>query len=66
MRELLVTLGFFALVQGIAGLGHEFGDWDWGLVRRYDVLDGYEVYVSAALVVLALALFAAAHSRKDD
>ncbi|GKQ36079.1 hypothetical protein [Streptomyces sp. A012304] len=66
MRELLGIVGFFALVQGVAGLVHEFTDWDWGLVQRYDFLDGYEVYVSVALIVLALALFAAADSRKHD
>ncbi|CAL9289545.1 hypothetical protein SUDANB180_05977 [Streptomyces sp. enrichment culture] len=46
------------------GLVHEFTDWRVGLVRRLGFLDGYEVYASVALVVLALALFAAADSRK--
>ncbi|WP_086765464.1 hypothetical protein [Streptomyces bobili] len=64
MKQLLELLGFFALVQGVAGLVHEFTDLDWGLVQRFGVLDGYEVYASVALLVLALALFAAAESRK--
>jgi hypothetical protein len=64
MKQLLELLGFLALVQGVAGLVHEFTDLDWGLVQRFGVLDGYEVYASVALLVLALALFAAAESRK--
>ncbi|MFD5264887.1 hypothetical protein NFX46_10690 [Streptomyces phaeoluteigriseus] len=64
MKQLLEVLGFIALVQGVAGLVHEFTDLDWGLVQRLGVLDGYEVYASVALLVLAFALFAAAESRK--
>lgn len=65
MKQLLEILGVIALVQGVAGLVHEFTDWDWGLVQRLDFLDGFEIYASVALVVLALALFAAAESRKS-
>ncbi|MFF8192623.1 hypothetical protein ACF05L_17540 [Streptomyces bobili] len=64
MKQLLELLGFFALVQGVAGLVHEFTDLHWGLVQQVGVLDGYEVYASVALLVLAFALFAAAESRK--
>ncbi|MEV8427841.1 hypothetical protein [Streptomyces chartreusis] len=65
MKQLLEVLGFIALVQGVAGLVHEFTDWKWGLVQRVGFLDGYEVYASVALLVLAFALFAAAESRKS-
>ncbi|MEU9734164.1 hypothetical protein [Streptomyces sp. NPDC048002] len=65
MRHLLELLGFLALVQGVAGLLHEFTGWDWGLVQRVGFLDGYGIYVSVALLVLAFALFAAAESRKS-
>ncbi|WP_435211846.1 hypothetical protein [Streptomyces sp. bgisy034] len=65
MKQLLEVLGFIALVQGIAGLVHEFTDWKWGLVQRIGFLDGYEIYASVALLVLAFALFAAAESRKS-
>ncbi|WP_432192274.1 hypothetical protein [Streptomyces sp. bgisy027] len=65
MKQLLEVLGFIALVQGIAGLVHEFTDWKWGLVQRVGFLDGYEIYASVALLVLAFALFAAAESRKS-
>ncbi|CCK26430.1 putative membrane protein [Streptomyces davaonensis JCM 4913] len=64
MKELLEVLGFLALVQGIAGLLHEFTDWDWGLVQKLGFLDGYEIFASVTLLVLAFALFAVAESRK--
>ena len=63
MKEFLGIVGFLALVQGVAGLVHEFTGWDWGFVQRVGFLDGYEIYASVALVVLGLALFAAAESR---
>jgi len=65
MKELLELIGFLALVQGVAGLVNEFTDWHWGLVQKLDFLDGYELYASITLVVLAIALFAAAESRKS-
>ncbi|WAZ25048.1 hypothetical protein STRCI_006511 [Streptomyces cinnabarinus] len=64
MKQLLEVLGFLALVQGVAGLLHEFTDWDWGLVQKLGFLDGYEIYASVTLLVLAFALFAVAESRK--
>lgn len=64
MKQLLEILGFLALVQGVAGLVHQFTDWDWGLVHRLGFLDGYEIYASVTLLVLAFALFAAAGSRR--
>ncbi|MCX5371852.1 hypothetical protein OG613_35035 [Streptomyces sp. NBC_00015] len=64
MKELLGLLGFLALVQGVLGLLQEFTRWHVGLVQRLGFLDGYEVYASVALIVLAFALFAAAESRK--
>ncbi|MFF8863239.1 MULTISPECIES: hypothetical protein [unclassified Streptomyces] len=63
MKQSLELLGFLALVQGVLGLVHEFTHWHVGLVQRLGFLDGYEVYASVALVVLAFALFAAAESR---
>ncbi|WP_030940591.1 hypothetical protein [Streptomyces sp. NRRL S-646] len=65
MKQLLELLGFIALVQGVLGLVHEFTDWHVGLVQRLGLLDGYGVYTSVALLVLAFALFAAAESRKS-
>lgn len=64
MKQTLEVLGFLALVQGVAGLVTEFTDWNWGLVHRWGFLDGYEIYASIALLVLAGALFAAAESQE--
>ncbi|MEW1684984.1 hypothetical protein [Streptomyces sp. NPDC093594] len=64
MRKLLEVLGFVAVLQGAAGLVTEFTDWNWGLVRRTGFFDGYEIYASVALLVLGIALFAVAESRR--
>ncbi|MET8131393.1 hypothetical protein ABZ153_40200 [Streptomyces sp. NPDC006290] len=68
MKRLLEVLGLVALVQGVLGLVQEITGrpHGWGLVRRLGFLDGYEIYASAALLVLAFALFAAAESRKSE
>ncbi|MEU9558993.1 hypothetical protein [Streptomyces fumanus] len=63
MKKVLELLGFVAVAQGAAGLLHEFTDWHVGFVQQLAFLDGREVYASAALVVLGLALFVAAESR---
>ncbi|WP_413759515.1 hypothetical protein [Streptomyces sp. MMBL 11-3] len=65
MKQVLEFLGVVALLQGGVGLVHELTGWlrGWGVVQGLDVLDGYEVYGSVALVVLSFALFAAADSR---
>ncbi|MDG5807631.1 hypothetical protein P9869_34250 [Streptomyces ossamyceticus] len=65
MKQFLEFLGFLALLQGTGGLVYELtGKLRWGVTQRWAVLDGYEIYVSIALIVLGLALFAAADSRK--
>ncbi|MFE9876021.1 hypothetical protein [Streptomyces sp. NPDC005784] len=68
MKRLLEVLGLVALVQDVLGLVQEITGrpHGWGLVRRLGFLDGYEIYASAALLVLAFALFAAAESRKSE
>ncbi|MFE7840444.1 hypothetical protein ACFU53_31645 [Streptomyces sp. NPDC057474] len=66
MKQLLEFLGFIALVQGSGGLVYELtGKLKWGVTQRWSTLDGYEIYVSIALIVLAFALFAAAESRRS-
>ncbi|MFG2454619.1 hypothetical protein ACGFSG_35210 [Streptomyces sp. NPDC048512] len=66
MKQLLEVLGFISLVQGVLGLVQEITGLlrGWGIVQRLGFLDGYEIYASAALVVLAFALFAAAESSR--
>ncbi|MDT9698216.1 hypothetical protein [Streptomyces sp. P17] len=65
MKELPELLGVLALIQGGAGLLNEFTDWDWGLVQRLGLLDGYEIYGGVTLLVLALALFAVARTQQS-
>ncbi|AXE89751.1 hypothetical protein [Streptomyces sp. Go-475] len=65
MKQAMEVLGFLALLQGVAGLVHEFTDWNWGVVQRLGFLDGFEVYASVALLALGVALFAAAGSRRS-
>ncbi|WP_185010495.1 hypothetical protein [Streptomyces sp. AK010] len=59
------TYGFTVATLVKRPVVHEFTDWNWGLVRRLGFLDGYEIYASVALLVLGVALFAAAGSRKS-
>ncbi|WP_326575053.1 hypothetical protein OG250_07040 [Streptomyces sp. NBC_00487] len=66
MKQFLEFLGFIALLQGSGGLVYELtGKLKWGVTQRWSALDGYEIYASIALIVLAIALFAAAESRKS-
>ncbi|MFJ9862956.1 hypothetical protein [Streptomyces sp. NPDC101165] len=66
MKQVLELFGFVALMQGALGLVHEFTHWHVGLVQRIGFLDGYEVFASVALVLLAFALFAVAERRESD
>ncbi|MFG2126204.1 hypothetical protein ACGFNV_00125 [Streptomyces sp. NPDC048751] len=66
MKQVLEVIGFIAFVQGVMGLLHEFTHWDVGLLQRLDFLDGYGVFASVVLIVLACALFAVAESRKPQ
>ncbi|MFJ9038189.1 hypothetical protein ACIRF8_16535 [Streptomyces sp. NPDC102406] len=65
--QILEVVGAVALFQGAAGLVHEFTGWlGWGLAGHLAFLDGHEVYGSLAMIVLAIALFAAAESQKGN
>ncbi|MFJ8823049.1 hypothetical protein ACIREE_14825 [Streptomyces sp. NPDC102467] len=67
LRQGLEIVGGLALIQGAVGLIHEFTGWlGWGLIQHIGFLDGREVYGSIALIVLAIALFAAAESQKTS
>ncbi|MCX2924480.1 hypothetical protein [Streptomyces sp. NEAU-W12] len=65
MKKLLGILGFIALLQGAASLVNGFTDWNLGVVRRLDFLEGFELYAGVALLVLGIALLAAAESGKS-
>ncbi|MEU6121520.1 hypothetical protein [Streptomyces sp. NPDC047123] len=68
MKQLLEFLGVILLVQGVIGLvNRTTGELrGWGLVQRAAFLDGYEMYASVTLLVLAVAVFAAAGSGPRD
>ena len=54
------------LFQGAVTVVHELTGWlrGWGIVQRLGLFDGYELYAGIALLVLAVAVFAAAESSK--
>ncbi|MFC8127839.1 hypothetical protein [Streptomyces sp. NPDC057302] len=66
MKQVLEFFGVLLLIQGVVTLVHEATGRlsGWGIVRRIGFLDGYEIYAGVTLIVLALALFAVAESRK--
>ncbi|MGW6062533.1 hypothetical protein [Streptomyces sp. NPDC055189] len=66
MKQVLEVFGVLLLIQGVAAVVHELTGWlrGWGIVQRIGFLDDYEVYAGVSLIVFALALFAAAESRK--
>ena len=61
MRKTLQPIGFLLSIAGAAGLVHHFvhGFKLFALVSRIPLLSRYDLYVSAALVVLGLALLIA-------
>ncbi|MFD9910491.1 hypothetical protein [Streptomyces sp. NPDC059063] len=65
MKQLLEGVGLILLIQGVAGLVHDLTGWlrGWGVVQHLGFADGYELYLSIALIVLAFALFAVAEGR---
>ncbi|MFH8489418.1 hypothetical protein [Streptomyces longisporoflavus] len=66
MRQVLEVFGVLLLIQGVAAVVHGLTGRlrGWGIVRRIGFLDGYEIYAGVTLIVLALALFAVAESRR--
>lgn len=65
MKNFLGFVCFVLLTQGLGGLAHELtGGWFdlWALTHRIGFLDGYEIYASIVLIVLALAVGAATES----
>lgn len=67
MKNLLGFLCFALLAQGIGGVLYELTDGGfrlWNLTHRMDVLAGYELFASIALIVLGLALGGAVSSAR--
>ncbi|GAA5068979.1 hypothetical protein [Streptomyces similanensis] len=66
MKKVLEVVGFLALTQGVLGVVHGFTHWRAGLVWRVSFLDGYEIWASVGLLLLALVLFAVADRVRSD
>lgn len=66
MKRVLEVFGVLLLIQGVGTLVHELTGRlrGWGIVRRIGFLDGLEIYAGITLIVLGLALFAVAESRR--
>ncbi|MET9479481.1 hypothetical protein [Streptomyces sp. NPDC006638] len=65
MKTFFGFLCFVLLAQGVGGLLYELtGGWFrlWSLVARFDVFDGYEIYVSVVLIVAGVAMGAVAEA----
>ncbi|MEU4210936.1 hypothetical protein AB0F13_13240 [Streptomyces sp. NPDC026206] len=62
MKKLLEGLGALLVVQGLVGIVHWATGWFryFGLIRHLGFLHGYEIYASAVLAVLGVALVLAA------
>ncbi|OON81654.1 hypothetical protein [Streptomyces tsukubensis] len=66
MKKVLEVAGVVLLTQGVMGLVHKYTGWSrGGLLGFVRPLDGYEVYASVVLIVLAGALFAVARRHSD-
>ncbi|MFD0888714.1 hypothetical protein ACFQ08_29610 [Streptosporangium algeriense] len=71
MRAILRILGSVCVVQAVGGALSDLGDLEglgreWFLVRRVDLLEGYEIFAGAVLGVLGLALWAAGSAVRDE
>ncbi|MVO86179.1 hypothetical protein GPA10_15795 [Streptomyces sp. p1417] len=66
MKQMLEYLGVLLLIQGVVSLTSELTGrlHGWGVVHRIAIADGHELYLSIALIALAIAVFAAAESRR--
>ncbi|MGW1139003.1 hypothetical protein [Streptomyces zhihengii] len=61
MKKLCEIAGFLLFLWGAAGVVHELTGWFelWGVVRKLDFLDGYEMYASIVMAVTGLVLMVA-------
>ncbi|MEW1718075.1 hypothetical protein [Streptomyces sp. NPDC093109] len=67
MKTFLGFLSFLLLSQGVGGVLYELtGGWFrlWSVVFRNGLFDGYELAVSAVLIVAGVAVGAAASARR--
>jgi hypothetical protein len=68
MQKTLQSVGFLLAIVGVAGLVHHFvnGFRLFAFVARIPFLAGYDLYVSAALLVLGVALLVAGDRTKSQ
>ncbi|TVL92849.1 hypothetical protein [Streptomyces sp. SAJ15] len=61
MKKVCEGLGMIMLIQGAAGLLHDWTGWFhyWAVIRRLSFLDGHELYANLALVLLGLVALSA-------
>ncbi|MCM2410837.1 hypothetical protein [Streptomyces sp. RKAG290] len=67
MKKLCESVGFIVLVQGGAGLLHEWFDWFrfFSVVRRLTFLGEYTLFVNIVLVVTGIAIMIASDAVKE-
>ncbi|MFF4616665.1 hypothetical protein [Nonomuraea jabiensis] len=66
MRKLVEILGALLVIQGVAGLVHEWIGWFrlWVLVPYLEFLKGYEIWANIGLLVLGLIVLTVAGAMK--
>ncbi|MDG4858710.1 hypothetical protein P8605_11200 [Streptomyces sp. T-3] len=65
MKKLLEFVGVILLIQGVGGLVFALFGWvKWGLIQKLSIFDGYELFASIVVIVLAVAVFAVAGRAK--
>ncbi|MFI9841227.1 hypothetical protein ACIHFD_29630 [Nonomuraea sp. NPDC051941] len=66
MRKLVEILGALLVIQGAAGLVHEWIGWFrfWVLVPYLEFLKGYEIWANIGLLVLGLIVLTVAGAMK--
>ncbi|WP_158890418.1 hypothetical protein [Amycolatopsis anabasis] len=66
MKKALELIGTLLVIDGIAGIIHEFTGWFklWVIVRYLDFLDGYEIFANIVLAVLGVVVITAANIGK--
>ena len=68
MKKFVELIGTLVVINGIAGIVHEFTGWFdlWVIVRYLKFLDGYEIFANIVLIVLGVAIVTAANIGKKS
>jgi hypothetical protein len=67
MKKFVELIGTLVVINGIAGIIHEFTGWFdlWVIVRYLKFLDGYEIFANIVLIVLGVVIVTAANLGKN-